>query len=43
MQMAVANLFTIGYSNHSLERFLALLVRHEVEALVDSLSGKPIR
>ena len=28
-------LFTIGHSNHSLERFLALLVQHEVEALVD--------
>ena len=26
---------TIGHSNHSLERFLALLARHEVEALVD--------
>jgi hypothetical protein len=25
------------------ERFLALLVRYEVEALMDSLSGKPIR
>ncbi len=26
---------TIGHSNHPLERFLALLARHEVEALVD--------
>ena len=26
---------TIGHSNHPLERFLALLVQHEVEALVD--------
>jgi uncharacterized protein (DUF488 family) len=29
------NLITIGHSNHPLERFLALLARHEVEALVD--------
>ena len=29
------NLFTIGHSNHPLERFLALLARHGVEALVD--------
>jgi uncharacterized protein (DUF488 family) len=26
---------TVGHSNHSLERFLALLARHGVEALVD--------
>ena len=26
---------TIGHSNHPLERFLALLARHGVEALVD--------
>ena len=26
---------TIGHSNHPLDRFLALLARHEVEALVD--------
>jgi uncharacterized protein (DUF488 family) len=26
---------TIGHSNHPLERFLALLTQHEVEALVD--------
>ena len=29
------NLFTIGHSNHPLDRFLALLAQHEVEALVD--------
>ena len=28
-------LFTIGYSTHPLERFLALLAQHGVEALVD--------
>jgi uncharacterized protein (DUF488 family) len=28
-------LLTIGHSNHPLERFLALLAQHEVEALVD--------
>jgi uncharacterized protein (DUF488 family) len=28
-------LFTIGHSNHPLDRFLALLAQHEVEALVD--------
>jgi len=28
-------LFTIGHSNHPLERFLVLLTRHGVEALVD--------
>ena len=27
--------FTVGHSNHPLERFLALLARHGVEALVD--------
>lgn len=26
---------TIGHSNHSLDRFLLLLARHEIEALVD--------
>ena len=26
---------TIGHSNHPLERFLALLAQHEIEALVD--------
>jgi hypothetical protein len=26
---------TVGHSDHPLERFLALLARHEVEALVD--------
>ena len=29
------NLFTVGHSNHPLERFLALLAQHGVEALVD--------
>ncbi|HEY7328895.1 MAG TPA: DUF488 family protein, partial [Gemmataceae bacterium] len=29
------SLFTIGHSNHPLDRFLALLVQHEIEALVD--------
>jgi uncharacterized protein (DUF488 family) len=29
------NLFTIGHSNHPLDRFLALLAQHEVAALVD--------
>ena len=28
-------LFTIGHSNHSIERFLALLRRHSVEAVAD--------
>ncbi len=28
-------LFTIGHSNHPLERFLALLTQHRLEALVD--------
>lgn len=29
------SLFTIGHSNHSWERFLELLRRHEIEALID--------
>src|SRR5215831_4372224 len=29
------NLFTIGHSNHPLDRFLALLAQHEMEALRD--------
>ena len=29
------SIFTIGHSNHPLDRFLALLARHEVEVLVD--------
>jgi uncharacterized protein (DUF488 family) len=29
------SVFTIGHSNHPLDRFLALLARHEVEALAD--------
>src|SRR5262249_42067204 len=29
------SVLTIGHSNHPLERFLALLARHEVEALAD--------
>lgn len=29
------SILTIGHSNHPLDRFLALLVQHEVEALVD--------
>jgi uncharacterized protein (DUF488 family) len=29
------NIVTIGHSNHPLDRFLALLAQHEVEALVD--------
>jgi uncharacterized protein (DUF488 family) len=29
------NLFTIGHSTHPLDEFLALLARHEVEALAD--------
>lgn len=29
------SIFTIGHSNHPLDRFLALLAQHEVEALVD--------
>jgi uncharacterized protein (DUF488 family) len=29
------DLFTIGHSNHPLDRFLAVLAQHEVEALVD--------
>jgi uncharacterized protein (DUF488 family) len=29
------SVLTIGHSNHPLERFLALLARHGVEALVD--------
>lgn len=28
-------ILTIGHSNHPLERFLALLAQHEIEALVD--------
>lgn len=28
-------LFTIGHSNHPLDRFLAILAQHEIEALVD--------
>jgi uncharacterized protein (DUF488 family) len=28
-------LFTVGHSNHALDRFLALLAQHEVEALMD--------
>src|SRR5215469_5758734 len=30
-----SSIFTIGHSNHPLDRFLALLAQHEVEALVD--------
>jgi uncharacterized protein (DUF488 family) len=29
------NLFTVGHSNHPLDRFLTLLAQHGVEALVD--------
>jgi uncharacterized protein (DUF488 family) len=29
------SLFTIGHSTHPLDRFLALLARHDIEALVD--------
>jgi uncharacterized protein (DUF488 family) len=29
------SVLTVGHSNHTLERFLALLARHRVEALVD--------
>ncbi len=29
------SIFTIGHSNHPLDRFLALLAQHQVEALVD--------
>jgi uncharacterized protein (DUF488 family) len=29
------SVFTIGHSTHPLDRFLALLARHEIEALVD--------
>jgi uncharacterized protein (DUF488 family) len=29
------SVLTVGHSNHSLDRFLALLAQHEVEALVD--------
>ena len=32
---ANTNLFTIGHSNHPLDRFLTLLAHHGVEALVD--------
>jgi uncharacterized protein (DUF488 family) len=32
---ANTNLFTVGHSNHPLDRFLALLARHGVEALAD--------
>jgi hypothetical protein len=31
------SIFTIGHSNHPLDRFLALLAQHQVEALVDVL------
>jgi uncharacterized protein (DUF488 family) len=30
-----SSVLTIGHSNHSLDRFLALLARHKIEALVD--------
>jgi uncharacterized protein (DUF488 family) len=30
-----SSIFTIGHSNHPLDRFLALLAQHEVEALAD--------
>jgi len=29
------SVFTIGHSNHPLDRFLALLAQHQIEALVD--------
>jgi hypothetical protein len=32
---STTNLFTVGHSNHPLDRFPALLARHGVEALVD--------
>src|ERR1700747_1693094 len=28
-------IFTVGHSNHPLDRFLILLAKHEIEALVD--------
>ena len=31
-------LFTIGHSNHPIERFLALLSEHEIEILIDARS-----
>jgi len=33
--MSSIEVFTIGHSNHSLERFLGLLLQHQIELLVD--------
>jgi uncharacterized protein (DUF488 family) len=33
--MNQAQIFTIGHSNHSLEKFIYLLKQHEIESLVD--------
>jgi len=34
-----AGLFTIGYSNHEIEEFVALLREHEIEAIADVRSS----
>jgi hypothetical protein len=36
---STTNLFTIGHSTHPLDRFLALLARHEVEVLIRGSPG----
>ena len=33
--MSGTNIFTIGHSNHSIDKFIALLKRHSIEVLVD--------
>ena len=33
-------LFTIGHSNHPLDRFMALLAQHRIVALADMPNGK---
>lgn len=37
--LPVVTIYTIGHSNHELEKFLALLTRHELESLVDVRSS----
>ena len=37
--MTNPRIFTIGHSNHSLERFLALLSKHQVTAVADVRSA----
>jgi uncharacterized protein (DUF488 family) len=38
----VTQIFTIGHSNHSLERFAELLETHGIEVIADVRSNHPL-